>query len=73
MSNTFQFLKRCKPVDIEMVSIDKPNEKTELMAQKMDLEVVSKLCCENSSKIYVDAKCIGNFNRTGLQSAKITS
>ena len=66
MSNTFKFFKRCKPMDIEMVSINKLNDKTKLMAWKMDLEVVSKLCCENSRKFYVDNKCTRNFNRTGL-------
>ena len=70
MSNTFKFLKRCKPEDIEMVSIDKPNDKTKLMAWKLDLENVSKKCCENARKIFVDTKCTGNFNRTGLQSVK---
>ena len=53
-----------------MVSIEKPNDKTKLMEWKMDLEVLSKKCCENARKIYVEAKCHGNFNRTGIQSAK---
>ena len=70
MSKTFKFLMKCLPVDIEMVAMEKPKDKTKLMKWKGELEDVSKLCFENSKKLFKEANCKGNYTKTSIQSAQ---